>query len=78
MHFTLHNSFNAEFSQFFRVASSGLCHFRGWPVQDSVVFFSLFWHIEKLGGGKNSGPPCNQVFFFKIYIEISDIHILFL
>ena len=31
---------------FQRVASSGLC------------CFSPFWHIGKLGGGKNSGPPC--------------------
>ena len=30
---------------FQRVASSGLC-------------FSPFWHIGKLGGGKNSGTPC--------------------
>ena len=27
------------------VASSGLCHFTGWPVQHSFIF-SLFWHIE--------------------------------
>ena len=30
------------------VASSGLC------------CFSPFWHIGKLGGGKNSGTPCSK------------------
>ena len=41
---------------FLGVASPGLSHSRGWPVQDSD--FSGLWHIWKFGGGKKDGPPC--------------------
>ena len=40
---------------FWRVASPGFSHFRGWPVQDSV-FFGI-WNIEKFGGGKKDQTP---------------------
>jgi hypothetical protein len=39
------------------VATSGLCQFWWWPVQDSVIFAG-FWHIGKLGGGKKDETPC--------------------
>ena len=45
------------------VASSGLCNFLGWQVisesgQIRTRFFSGFWHIGKIGGGKKDQPPC--------------------
>ena len=47
---------------FLWVASPWLSHFRGWPFQNSVVFFYGFWHIGKFGGGKKDESPCTVVF----------------